>query len=154
MPGAAPTELTISAGIAFATDISFDSSVLSVDSAFMNFRCKGFKGERTLIASLQQRPDLPGIIEPIGAVDEHAMGIAHIGNGNGRIADPGNVNEAGQLREGRRFAGKVMVEGVVDKPEGRFRAEFPDCLGRLCLRTQRADLETERLDKTDNAGFL
>ncbi|MGO4139887.1 hypothetical protein ACEQ6A_36365, partial [Rhizobium brockwellii] len=35
----------------------------------MNFRCKGFKGERTLISSLQQRPDLPGIIglvEPLG----------------------------------------------------------------------------------------
>ncbi|MGO7675534.1 hypothetical protein ACC685_37365, partial [Rhizobium ruizarguesonis] len=43
----------------------------------------------------------------------------HIGNANGRIADPGNVNEAGQLMEVRLFAGKVMVlmTGAIENGE-------------------------------------
>ena len=47
----------------------------------------------------------------------------------------------------RRFAGQVVMEGVVDQPEDALPADRLDRRDRLRLQPQRAGLEPERLDE-------
>ena len=70
-----------------------------------------------------------------------------------RVLDARDMHESGPFREHARFAGEIMVEGVVDQPEAVAKPELLDDLHGFRLEAQRAFHKTERLDQAHDLGL-
>src|SRR5688572_14329253 len=62
-------------------------------------RGKGLEGKGASIALVPQPANLALIVQPVGGVDENAMRIAHIRDGQVFVDDAGDVYEAGEIRK-------------------------------------------------------
>ena len=97
--------------------------------------------------------DLRHVLQPVGVVDQDAVRVEHVVDGDVGIDDARDVDDAGPLREELRLAGEVVVEGVVDQPVDVAAARLVDCLHRLPLGAHRRDREAERLDEADEPAL-
>ena len=79
------------------------------------------------------------------------MRIAQVGRGDRLVGDAGDVDEAGERREELSLTRQMVVEGVVDEPEGALAADRTDGRHGRRLRAQRGEGEAERLDQPDEA---
>ena len=92
--------------------------------------------------------------QPVGVVDQHAMRIEHVVDGDVGIDDAGDVDDAGSLA-GRPRSRRRGGGGRCRAPAGRRRrrpAASIACDG-LPLGAHRRDREAERLDEADEAAL-
>jgi hypothetical protein len=99
----------------------------------VNFGVKRFERKRPCIALGSQPPDLADIVEKVVLIDQNAMRVAQIGNGDPTVGYAGNMHEPGHLRIGCGFAGEVVMERIVHQSEGTFSSDRLDRLDSLCL---------------------
>jgi hypothetical protein len=119
----------------------------------VDFFGKRLKRQETVIPALHQSLDLPDVSETIGLVDQYAVRVTHVCDGDGGISDTRDMNKARTLGKQLLLAGKVMMESVMHQFEGAasiYRIDPSDGFG---FQSQGANLETKRLDKAREPPF-
>src|SRR3984957_20823647 len=79
----------------------------------VNLAGEGLEAERPLLPGRDKCANLRQVFETISLVDQTAVRIEHVRHGDPRVANAGNVNQAGPFGKELRLGRKVMVKGVV-----------------------------------------
>ncbi len=104
---------------------------------------EGLEGQVTAITIGEQATHLFDVVEAIALTHQHPVAVAHGVEGQRRILDAGQVNQAGARGEQCRFTGPSVVKGVVHQRKAR-RLRWPQDGDGLVDGGHGASLESQR----------